>query len=164
MKCFLLLLFCAPIFVMGQSSGRQDDTLRQMADTAHYPQPFIFSATGTSKFSKKALYEKCHEWLSSVKDSLPAIQLTREPTYKKLVASNVPATASISCSVVITITGNKYVCTLRNYLFHGINGKSMPVEQAAQLKSSGQTINVERLIILKHHQQIFDALRKYVNR
>lgn len=159
----LLIIICFP-FLAAAQSGRQDDSLRKVSDTMHFPEPFMFKTSENTILSQDVLFKKCYDWLASVKDSLNGIVLSKDSVQRKITASNVPATADISYTIFITVEGSKYTCALQNYIFHTINIKQLPVEKAAMIKEYQKTADIERVIIMRNHQQIFNSLNKYLEK
>lgn len=160
----LFILFCCPLFAMAQLTGRQDDSLRKISDTMHFPEPFMFKMSADTKLSTAVLTKSCYNWMAHLKDSLKTIVVLKDPAHKKISASNLPATADITFSVFIEIKGSKYICTLQNYVYHTINGKSLPVAKAAKIKDYKETTNIEKVIITRNYQWVFNSLSKYLEK
>jgi hypothetical protein len=164
MKHLLLIVLLLPFFAAAQSPGRADDSLRKASDTMHFPNPFQFMAKGTANINGTALLEKCYQWISAIEDSLKEIKITKDAAHKKIVAVNVPATADISCSIIITITGKNYTCYLQQYIYHTINGARIPVEKAATIPDYKITTKVERVIIMRKYHLVFNSLDAYIKK
>lgn len=160
MLCLLLLVL--PCCCFAQSPGRSDDSLRKAADTAHFPVPFQFVAVEKSALAANTLYDGAVAWMQAVKDSLPGIVIKENKKSKIITAVNVPATADISCTVVIMIKRGSYTIRLQNYQYHSINGKTLPVEKAAAVPEYKDACNVERLLIMHNYTTIFQSFRQYL--
>lgn len=161
----LLFMICFfPVIAAAQSPGRPDDSLRKISDTMHFPEPFMFKLSAATNLSHEVLFKRCYDWAGYLKDSLKAIVVQRDSVREKVIANNVPATADITFTILLQVQGNKYSCMLQNYIYHTINGKRVPVEKAATIKDYKETTNVEKVIIMRNHQQVFDSLNKYLEK
>ncbi len=160
----LFIILCCPLLTVAQLTGRYDDSLRKVSDTMHFPEPFMFKMSANTTLPPSVILKKTSEWMAFVKDSLKAIIIVNDSVHNKIAASNVPATADISYSILITVSEGTYVCTLQDYIFHTINNKLLPVEKAAMVKDYKQTTNIERVVIMRNHQQIFKSLNKYIEK
>ena len=163
MRLILIICCCCPLLAAAQLPGRPDDSLRKISDTMHFPQPFGFKMSANTTLSQARLTKNCYDWMASLKDSLKAIVLLKDSGHKKMRAGNVPATADITYTILITIKGTSYTCSLENYIFHTIDVKLLPVDKAGTIKDYKETTNVEKVIIMRNHQLIFDSLNKYLD-
>lgn len=154
----LIILFALPLFTVAQLTGRSDDSLRKISDTMNFPEPFGFSMSANTDLSPAKLTKSCFAWIAFVKDSLKTIRVQKDVSHKKITASNVPATADITFTIHIVIKGNSYSCSLQNYTYHTINGKALPVEKAAMIKDYKEPTNIEKVIIMRNYQLIFNSL------
>ncbi len=161
MKCIFIFLL-VPFAAMAQLPGREDDSLRKISDTMHFTAPFQFSSAGQGAVKGKKLLASCKAWLKSVKDSLPGIAIVTAASGSTIIASNVPATADISCTITISVKGKRYRCTLNNYIFHTTNGQQLPLKEASSGSTFGRTARIEKLIISRNHGSIFQSLQHYL--
>ena len=159
-----LLLVAWPVAMLGQVSGRPNDTLRKAADTMRFPQPFQFKETVTTGLPQSKLYNACSNWVKTIADSFHEVVIMRDTVNNKITVRNLPATADITCSLVISVSGNRYTCRLQQYLYHTIDGTPIPVEKAAASKAYSTTTNVERVIIMRKYPLVFGSLKKYIKR
>lgn len=162
MKFLLIIIFCVPLFAAAQYSERPDDSLRKISDTTRFPKPFEFKFTANTSLTAELLTKKCYEWMSSQQDSIKSISASQDTIHNIIRTDNIPATADITFSILITVNGSQYTCSLHNYIFHTIDGKSLSVDKAARIKDYRKTVNIEKLIILRNHRQIFDSLDKFL--
>jgi hypothetical protein len=158
----LLMMFLIPAVTVAQLPGRADDSLRKVSDTMHFPVPFEFKMTGSSTLDEKELFIKCYRWINALSDSLKEVTVTKDSLQKKIMAGNIPATADISFSILITVGGSKYSCWLQQYIYHTINGTRIPVDKAAIEKEYKTATNVERVIIMRKYPLIFSSLDAYI--
>jgi hypothetical protein len=161
MKLFFLIC-CLPLIATAQVPGRPDDSLRKMTDTVHFPAPFAFTAKGSTGMKEATLFNACYAWLGTVKDSLQGIKIEKDARHKNIATTNVPATADISCTLIITVKGSGYTVLLKDYIYHSINGQQVPVEKAALMKDYKDPVNIERVLILHNYQTIFRALSDFL--
>jgi hypothetical protein len=158
----LFIILCWPIAAVAQLPGRQDDSLRKISDTLHFPNPFSFNISANTRLSTAELTKRCYDWMASVKDSLKGIVIVKDPVHKKMMATNVPATADVTFTILVAITGTRYVCSLQDYIYHTINGKRLPVDKAATIKDYQETAKIEKVIIMRNYHLVFDSLNKYL--
>jgi hypothetical protein len=151
-------------FTAAAQPGRADDSLRVMAGTMHFPSPFAFTTTGTSQLSGAKLFTKCTRWADAIGDTLQGVTVQKNMRARKIIIQNVAATADISCTVSITIKKNSFTCSLTNYMFHPINGGALPVDKAAAIKSNQPTVNIEKLLISRNYQHIFQSLDGFIKK
>ncbi|MFT3936179.1 MAG: hypothetical protein QM726_21300 [Chitinophagaceae bacterium] len=154
------VLICLPF--MSLSQDRPDDSLRRIADTMRFKEPFIFSTRVKLSTSANKIYKSCEQWLQSVKDSLPAIDIKKDSLHKRIVATNIPASANISCQMVIVIQNNGYHISLGQFIFHTINGQSIAVEKAVRMPAYKTSVNIERVLIVHNYSTIFQSLKDFL--
>lgn len=161
-RTWLVMFCCWPLVALAQLPGRPDDSLRKTASITRFPSPFTLSENDAATLSGEQLLNSCASWLMSVKDSLPAITIQKDKAHHRVIATNVPATADISYTIRIQAISKGYRITLQDYIFHTVNSKQLPVEQAARIKEYKETVNVERVLILHNYRLIFKALKDYL--
>ncbi len=162
MRRIFILLFLLPFAAIAQLPGRADDSLRKVADTMHFPVPFRFTSSQQSTLKASSLYKACNQWLRAVKDSLPGIMVEENNKSKTIIARKVPVTADITCTIVLSVKKQMYTARLQEYTYHTINGKSLPVEQAATIKEYKDPCNIQRVLIVHNYPAIFQSLQHFV--
>lgn len=164
MRILYIWLLLVPFAVTAQLPGRADDSLRKAADTMRFPSPFRFISTQTTALQANKLYKACNDWLMAIKDSLPGMMIQENSKSKMLTAKKVPVTADITCTIVLSVKQRAYTARLQDYTYHTINGKSLPVEQAASMKDYKDPCNIQRVLIVHNYPAIFQSLQQYIAR